>query len=572
MPDCPANSPGENDRESDRETDPAAGLPRVRVMLPLPLPEPLDYLMPEGAAVPEPGSFVRVSLGPRRVIGVVWDRAGEESGGESGSAVPLERLKPVGEILPTPPLRPGAAPLCRARRPLYAEPAGRGAAHGDERRGGVAAAAAAPGLRRDPGGSRRARRTRQRQKADRGAPSGARSAARRCGLVDRRSGPAGGVRRRGGARPHCRRPCRRAAAAGRAAVAAGLRAHGMRRGRRCRPTRRRRRAAWSSAPAPAASASRCSTGSPDRARPRPISPRSRRRWLPAARCWSCCPRSRSGRSGSTVSAAALARCRSNGIPTCRRPRGARPGGRSPPAARASSSGRARRSSCRFPSSASLSSTRSTTPPTSRRTASVIRRATWRCCAPRSPRFRSSWCRRPRRSKPWSISRAAATSGCICRAAMPRRRSPQIALVDMRKERVEPGRFLSAPLVEALGRNLAAGEQSLLFLNRRGYAPLTLCRACGHRLQCPSCTAWLVEHRFTGRLLCHHCGYAARVPALCPECLTAGTLVPCGPGVERLREEVAARFPGARIALMVSDLLVGAARRGRTRRCDGRAAL
>jgi len=147
-----------------------------------------------------------------------------------------------------------------------------------------------------------------------------------------------------------------------------------------------------------------------------------------------------------------------------------------------------------------------------------------------------------------------------RVSLPRRHAeatlPEIALVDMRRERVEPGRFLAPPLVEALGQTLAAGEQSLLFLNRRGYAPLTLCRACGHRLSCPSCTAWLVEHRFTGRLLCHHCGYAERVPALCPECLTAGTLVPCGPGVERLREEVAARFPTARIALMVSDLLSG----------------
>jgi len=97
---------------------------------------------------------------------------------------------------------------------------------------------------------------------------------------------------------------------------------------------------------------------------------------------------------------------------------------------------------------------------------------------------------------------------------------------------------------------------LLFLNRRGYAPLTLCRACGHRFQCPSCTAWLVEHRFTGRLQCHHCGYATALPRFCPECLTAGTLVPCGPGVERLAEEVAERFPQARVALMVSDLLPG----------------
>jgi len=134
--------------------------------------------------------------------------------------------------------------------------------------------------------------------------------------------------------------------------------------------------------------------------------------------------------------------------------------------------------------------------------------------------------------------------------------PQIALVDMRKERLPAGRFLSAPLVAALGETLDAGEQALLFLNRRGYAPLTLCRACGHRFQCPSCTAWLVEHRFTGRLICHHCGYSLPVPPFCPECLAAGTLVPCGPGVERLSEEVAERFPGARTALMVSDALSG----------------
>jgi primosomal protein N' (replication factor Y) (superfamily II helicase) len=112
------------------------------------------------------------------------------------------------------------------------------------------------------------------------------------------------------------------------------------------------------------------------------------------------------------------------------------------------------------------------------------------------------------------------------------------------------------LVAGLRETLAAGEQALLFLNRRGYAPLTLCRACGHRFQCPNCTAWLVEHRFARRLICHHCGYAAPVPAICPECLAAGTLVSCGPGVERLNEEVAARFPEARVALMVSDLLTG----------------
>jgi primosomal protein N' (replication factor Y) len=134
--------------------------------------------------------------------------------------------------------------------------------------------------------------------------------------------------------------------------------------------------------------------------------------------------------------------------------------------------------------------------------------------------------------------------------------PSISVIDMRKERLSPGRFLSPPLVKAMEETLADGEQVLLFLNRRGYAPLTLCRACGHRFQCPSCTAWLVEHRFTRRLLCHHCGYSVPLPPFCPECLAAGTLVPCGPGVERLTEEVAERFPDARTALMVSDALPG----------------
>jgi primosomal protein N' (replication factor Y) len=127
---------------------------------------------------------------------------------------------------------------------------------------------------------------------------------------------------------------------------------------------------------------------------------------------------------------------------------------------------------------------------------------------------------------------------------------------MRRQRVEAGRFLSPPLVAAMTETLAAGEQALLFVNRRGYAPLTLCRACGHRFQCPNCSAWLVEHRFVHRLLCHHCGHAEPVPPLCPSCMKAGVLAPCGPGVERLFEEVSARFPATRAALMVSDTISG----------------
>jgi primosomal protein N' (replication factor Y) len=112
------------------------------------------------------------------------------------------------------------------------------------------------------------------------------------------------------------------------------------------------------------------------------------------------------------------------------------------------------------------------------------------------------------------------------------------------------------LAVAVKETLKAGEQSLLFLNRRGYAPLTLCRACGHRLQCPNCTAWLVEHRLGGRLQCHHCGYATSLPTECPDCGAEDRMAACGPGVERLAEEIAALFPEARLSLMTSDTVRG----------------
>jgi primosomal protein N' (replication factor Y) len=130
--------------------------------------------------------------------------------------------------------------------------------------------------------------------------------------------------------------------------------------------------------------------------------------------------------------------------------------------------------------------------------------------------------------------------------------PAISAIDMRRERLGGGRFLSTPLVQAMTETLARGEQSLLFLNRRGYAPLTLCRACGHRLSCPECSAWLIEHRFEQRLVCHHCGYAKPIPPDCPQCHAMGTMIPCGPGVERLIEEAADLFPEARRAVLSSD--------------------
>jgi primosomal protein N' (replication factor Y) len=134
--------------------------------------------------------------------------------------------------------------------------------------------------------------------------------------------------------------------------------------------------------------------------------------------------------------------------------------------------------------------------------------------------------------------------------------PDIRLIDLRRDRPERQRFLSPPLVKALGETLAAGEQAMLFLNRRGYAPLTLCRDCGFRLQCPNCTAWLIEHRAKGGLQCHHCGFAMPLPPACPQCAATGSFASCGPGVERLAEEMALRFPTARLQVMASDTLAG----------------
>jgi len=134
--------------------------------------------------------------------------------------------------------------------------------------------------------------------------------------------------------------------------------------------------------------------------------------------------------------------------------------------------------------------------------------------------------------------------------------PRIEAVDLRKDKPPRQSWLSGTLRDALAETLAAGEQALLFLNRRGYAPLTLCRSCGHRLQCPNCSAWLVEHRYRGRLQCHHCGYAASLPPSCPACAAEQSFAACGPGVERLAEEVAALYPAARTALMTSDTVMG----------------
>lgn len=137
--------------------------------------------------------------------------------------------------------------------------------------------------------------------------------------------------------------------------------------------------------------------------------------------------------------------------------------------------------------------------------------------------------------------------------------PQTHVIDMRREGPPAGRFVAPRLERAIAQTVAKGEQALLFLNRRGYAPLTLCRACGHRFECSNCSAWLVEHRFRRQLQCHHCGHHEPVPDACPNCGALDHLAACGPGVERLAEEVGGLFAEARIIVLSSDMAGGVAR-------------
>jgi primosomal protein N' (replication factor Y) len=137
--------------------------------------------------------------------------------------------------------------------------------------------------------------------------------------------------------------------------------------------------------------------------------------------------------------------------------------------------------------------------------------------------------------------------------------PEITAIDLRVAAAPRGKWIAPQLKEAMSQVLARGEQALLFLNRRGYAPLTLCRSCGHRFACPNCTAWLVEHRFRRALMCHHCGHIERRPTLCPACGTQDCLAACGPGIERLAEEAAILFPRAKILTLSSDFPSGVAR-------------
>src|SRR6202167_1940684 len=164
----------------------------------------------------------------------------------------------------------------------------------------------------------------------------------------------------------------------------------------------------------------------------------------------------------------------------------------------------------------------------------------------------------------------ARRGRYARLSLPERfggqRLPSVEAIDLRTAPPPRGRFISPPLAEAVQTTLERKEQALLFLNRRGYAPLTLCRACGFRFSCPNCDAWLVDHRFRKQLVCHHCGFAMPHPRECPHCKAADSYVAVGPGVERLEEEVRALVPEARV-LVLSSALVATVERMREEFAD-----
>ncbi|HEY0233821.1 MAG TPA: primosomal protein N' [Afipia sp.] len=152
----------------------------------------------------------------------------------------------------------------------------------------------------------------------------------------------------------------------------------------------------------------------------------------------------------------------------------------------------------------------------------------------------------------------ARKGRYRRVALPSRfggqHMPHIEAIDLKREGPQRGKFISPRLAGEINIAIERKEQALLFLNRRGYAPLTLCRACGHRFSCNICDAWLVDHRFRQRLVCHHCGFSTPRPHQCPQCGAEESLAAIGPGVERLQEEAAALFPDARTMVLSSDLV------------------
>ena len=484
----------------------------VSVLVPVAVSAPYSYAVPDGIPV-APGDIVEVPLGTRDVVGVVWDDPPDNEIGHN-------RLRVIVGKFDAPPLSKEIRAFVDWVADYTHDHARHGAPHG------------APRARRARAGSAGHRRPSRRSRArphDAGAAARPRARRRRPRLVEVRP------RRRGRRRAERRRGARRGGDArrGRSMPAAprGAAARPRLRRARCSPPSRRRPLGSSARPRPpAAIRSRSSTASPARARPRSISRRSPRRsesgrqvliLLPeialtagfldrfAARFGvaagrvafrgGAAQRERVWRGVADGAVRVVVGARSAlflpfaELGLDRRRRGARPrlqagGWRHLPCPR---HGGGARPSRRLPGRPLLGDA----------VGRVARQCRRRPLPPHRPL-------RPLRRG----------------AGFPRSRA-----IDLRKHPPERGRFLSPPLVAAVAETLGEGQQALLFLNRRGYAPLTLCRTCGHRFQCPNCSTWLVEHRFRGVLVCHHCGHEEKRPDACPNCGDAESLVAGRPG-------------------------------------------
>tara|TARA_B100000686_G_scaffold265830_1_gene280398 strand:+ start:10621 stop:12753 length:2133 start_codon:yes stop_codon:yes gene_type:complete len=130
--------------------------------------------------------------------------------------------------------------------------------------------------------------------------------------------------------------------------------------------------------------------------------------------------------------------------------------------------------------------------------------------------------------------------------------PSIKLIDMRKIKTKSGKWISDIAVKAIDKSIKSKEQVLLFLNRRGYSPLTICKSCGFRFQCAHCSAWLVNHKKDNKMICHFCGYSENIINNCGQCGADDSFISCGPGVERLAEEIKILFPKVKLQILTSD--------------------
>ena len=155
---------------------------------------------------------------------------------------------------------------------------------------------------------------------------------------------------------------------------------------------------------------------------------------------------------------------------------------------------------------------------------------------------------------WSNSRNKKYSTVKLQKRIGEAQMPTINLIDMRTNSALHGSWISNHLEMEILENFKKKELVLLFLNRRGYAPLTLCKSCGFRLSCEFCKSWLVEHRSINNFLCHQCGYLKKIKSTCDSCGEENSMISCGPGVERLKEEISLKFPEAKTEILSSDTI------------------